>query len=58
MIYVEERPWWPIQSPNEGRKKKAKAKRREIKSSSMTSDLKEDKLRHSERKMKATLYFL
>ena len=23
--YVEERPWWPIQSPNtEGRKKKAK----------------------------------
>ena len=22
--YVEERPWWPIQSPNKGRKKKAK----------------------------------
>ena len=22
--YVEERPWWPIQSPNNGRKKKAK----------------------------------
>ena len=21
--YVEERPWWPIQSPNIGRKKKA-----------------------------------
>ena len=21
--YVEERPWWPIQSPNTGRKKKA-----------------------------------
>ena len=21
--YVEERPWWPIQSPNKGRKKKA-----------------------------------
>ena len=27
--YVPERPWWPIQSPNKGRKKKAKAKRRE-----------------------------
>ena len=27
--YVEERPWWSIQSPNKGRKKKAKAKRRE-----------------------------
>ena len=26
---VEERPRWPIQSPNKGRKKKAKAKRRE-----------------------------
>ena len=22
---VEERPWWPIQSPNKGRKKKAKS---------------------------------
>ena len=21
--YVEERPWWPIQCPNKGRKKKA-----------------------------------
>ena len=21
---VEERPWWPMQSPNKGRKKKAK----------------------------------
>ena len=21
--YVEERPWWPIQSPNKGKKKKA-----------------------------------
>ena len=25
--HVEERPWWPIQSPNKGRKKKRKAKR-------------------------------
>ena len=24
MNYVEERPWWPIKSPNKGRKKKAK----------------------------------
>ena len=23
MDYVEERPWWPIHSPNKGRKKKA-----------------------------------
>ena len=23
--YVGERPWWPIQSPNKGRKKKAKS---------------------------------
>ena len=23
--YVEERPWWPIQSPKNGRKKKRKA---------------------------------
>ena len=29
MSYVEERPWWPIQSPDKGRKtKKRKAKRR------------------------------
>ena len=24
--YVEERPWWPIQSPNKERKKKASSK--------------------------------
>ena len=24
--YAEERPWWPIQSPNKGSKKKAKGK--------------------------------
>ena len=29
MSYVEEGSCWPIQSPNEGRKKNAKAKRRE-----------------------------
>ena len=25
MSHVGERPWWPIQSPNNGRKKKVKA---------------------------------
>ena len=29
--YVGERPWWPIQSPNKGRKKKAKELRDQIK---------------------------
>ena len=31
--YVEERPWWPIQSPNKGMKQKAKGQEaREIRS--------------------------
>ena len=25
--YVEERPWWPIQSPNKGRRKKEESER-------------------------------
>ena len=37
MGYVEERPWWPIQSPNKGRKKKAKTKRREKATKSLSS---------------------
>ena len=41
--YVGERPWWPIESLNKGRKKKAKAKR-EIRSSLSTLDLKDGKL--------------
>ena len=24
VIYVGERPWWPVKSPNKGRKKKVK----------------------------------
>ena len=41
MGYVEERLWWPIQSPNKGRKKKTN---REIRSSLLILDLKDDKL--------------
>ena len=34
-----ERPWWPIQSPNKGRRKKAKGEmEKEIRSTSLTSD--------------------
>ena len=28
LSYVEERPWWPIQSPNKRRKRKAKRRER------------------------------
>ena len=43
--YVEERPLWPIQSPNSGRKKKAKGKaERETRSSLLILDLKDGKL--------------
>ena len=43
--YVEERPWWPIQSPNIGGKKKASSKEdREIRSSLFILDLKDGKL--------------
>ena len=42
MGYVEERLWWPIQSPKKGRKQKAK--RRETRSSLLILDLKDGKL--------------
>ena len=43
--YVEERPSWPIQSPNKGRKKKASSKEdREIRSGLLILDLKDGKL--------------
>ena len=43
--YVEERLWWPIQSPNIGRKKKASSKEdREVRSSLLILDLKDGKL--------------
>ena len=43
--YVEERLWWPIQSPNIGRKKKANSKEdREIRSSLLILDLRDGKL--------------
>ena len=29
LSYVEERPWWPIQSPTEEERRKQKAERRE-----------------------------
>ena len=42
MSYVEERPWWPIQSPNNGTKKKVKSyEEREIRSSLLILDLKD-----------------
>ena len=45
---VEERPWWPKQSPNRGRKKKAKGEEeREVKSSLFILDLKYGKLQDS-----------
>ena len=43
--YVEERPWWPIQIPNKGRKKKAKGEEeKEIRSSLLILDLKDGNL--------------
>ena len=45
MSCVDERPWWPIQSLNNGRKKKVKGKEeREVRSSLLILDLKDDKL--------------
>ena len=45
MGYVEERLWWPIQSPNTGGKKKASSyEDREIRSSLLILDLKDGKL--------------
>ena len=45
MSYVGERQWWPIQSPNKGKKKKAEGyEEREIISSLLVLDLKESKL--------------
>ena len=44
-FYVEERLWWPIQSPNIGRKKKASSyEDREIRSSLLILHLKDGKL--------------
>ena len=41
MSYVKERPSWPIESPNKGRKKKANGyEEREIRSSLLVLDLK------------------
>ena len=43
--YVEERLWWPIQSPNTGGKKKVSSQEeREIRSSLLILDLKDGKL--------------
>ena len=43
--YVGEKPWWPIQSPNRGRKKKAGDEgERDIRSGLLILDLKEGKL--------------
>ena len=43
--YVGERPWWPIQCLNKGRKKKAKGQEdREIRSILLLLDLKDGKL--------------
>ena len=44
MSYVEERPWWPIESPNNGRKKVKGYEEREIRSSLLILDLKDGKL--------------
>ena len=43
--YVGERPWWAIQIPNKGRKKKAKGyEEKEIRSSVLILDMNDDKL--------------
>ena len=42
---IGERPWWPLQSPNKGRKKKAKSEEeREIRSRLLILDLKDGEL--------------
>ena len=44
MSYVEERTWWPVQSPNKDERRKRKAKEeREIRSSLLILDLKDGK---------------
>ena len=46
--YFEERPWWPIQRLNKGRKKKEKGKEeKKIRSSLLILDLKDGKLKDS-----------
>ena len=46
--YVVERPWWPIQSLNNGRKKEAKgSEEKDIRSSLLILDLKDGKLKNS-----------
>ena len=46
--YVGEWSWWPIQSPNNGRKEKVKGYREgEISSSLLILDLKDNKLQDS-----------
>ena len=46
MSYVEERPWWPIQSPSNGRKKKANGQEEsEVRSSLLIVDLTEGSFR-------------
>ena len=48
------RPWWPIQSPNKGRKKKAKGlEERDMSSSSLILDLKRGSCKIQESKNKA-----
>ena len=59
MNYVEERPWRHIQSPNKGRKKKAKGyEDREIRSSLLILDLKDGKLQHSRKQGGKTFHEL
>ena len=52
--YIEERPWWPIPSPNKG--KKQKAKRREISSGLLVLDLKYGKLQDSEKEEEGRMF--
>ena len=47
MTYVGERPQWPIQSPNKGRKRKAKRREREVRLSSLILDLNDGRLKDS-----------
>ena len=45
--YIEERPWWPMQSSNKEERRKRKAKRRGIGSSLLILDLKDGRLQDS-----------
>ena len=52
--YVEKKPWWPIQSPNKGRKKTAKGLlEREMRSSLLIFDLRMASCKIQESKKKA-----